>query len=139
VKIVVDSYAWIEVFAGTRKGEKAKEVIGKADAVLTPDIVLAEIARKYIREGLTERTVKERLIMISEASQVIAIDASIAFEAARAYFELKERAKDKGLREPSLFDAIVLGSSRVLNANIITGDEHFKDMPETIWLETKLN
>jgi len=38
------------------------------------------------------------------------------------------------LREPSLFDAIVLAVTKVLNANLITGDEHFREIPEVIWV-----
>lgn len=39
-----------------------------------------------------------------------------------------------GLREPSLFDAIVLTVAKVLSTNLITGDEHFREMPEVIWV-----
>ncbi|MEM2768072.1 MAG: PIN domain-containing protein, partial [Candidatus Bathyarchaeia archaeon] len=52
--VVVDSYAWIEIFIGSSQGEKAKEAILKAEEAYTPDIVLAEIARKYMREGVKE-------------------------------------------------------------------------------------
>jgi len=50
VKIVVDSYAWIELFAGSDKGEKVRrKYMEKSEEIYTPDIVLAEMARKYIR------------------------------------------------------------------------------------------
>jgi len=34
----------------------------------------------------------------------------------------------------SLFDAIILATARTLNAKIITGDEHFRDLDETLWI-----
>jgi len=47
---------------------------------------------------------------------------------------LREKAEKMGLREPSLIDAIVLATAKSLNANLITGDRHFKEEPETIWI-----
>jgi len=51
VKTVVDTYAWIEVFIGSACGEKAKEIIQKSEEAYTPDVVIAEVARKYLKEG----------------------------------------------------------------------------------------
>ncbi|MGB9895757.1 MAG: PIN domain-containing protein [Thermoproteota archaeon] len=38
------------------------------------------------------------------------------------------------LKEPSLFDAIVLATAKTLNASVITGDEHFRERTEAIWV-----
>ncbi|HIE32764.1 MAG TPA: type II toxin-antitoxin system VapC family toxin [Thermodesulfobacteriaceae bacterium] len=50
-RVVVDSYAWIEYFSGSKAGELVKEYLISASSAYTPSIVLAEIARKYMREG----------------------------------------------------------------------------------------
>ena len=134
MKIVVDSYAWIEIFSGTGKGSSASKVIDDAEELYTPDIVLAEIARKYRREGLDRRTIEKRLDSITEASQIIPIDRIVALESASAFLDLRDEAKKKGLREPSLFDAIILGTTRTAQGKVLTGDLHFKDLEETIWL-----
>jgi predicted nucleic acid-binding protein len=47
--------------------------------------------------------------------------------------QLSEKAKAEGRKNPSLFDAIVLATARLLNAKVVTSDEHFKHMPETLW------
>jgi len=65
VKIVVDTYAWVELFIGSKKGLIVKENLGSAEEVYTPDIVLAELARKYRREGVEASEVEERLSKIS--------------------------------------------------------------------------
>ncbi|PVU69214.1 PIN domain nuclease, partial [Sulfolobus sp. SCGC AB-777_L09] len=57
----MDSYAWIELFLGSEKGKKVIEIVSSADEVITPDLVLAEIGRKYIREGANEKEVRNRL------------------------------------------------------------------------------
>jgi len=135
VKIVIDSYAWIEHFLGSEKGRKVDEVLENADEIYTPDIVLAEIARKYLREGVQTRIVNSRLEEITEASTIICIDSKLALAASECYSKMAEYARKCQLSRPSLFDALVLATAKSLEAKVVTGDQHFKDMPETIWLE----
>jgi predicted nucleic acid-binding protein len=134
VKTVIDAYAWIEIFIGSRNGETAKEILQKTEEAYTPDIVLAEIARKYLREGSKENTIQQRLKTIEEISEIIPIDTEIAMESAKCYIKLAEKAKREKLKAPSLFDAIILATAKILNAKIITGDEHFKGIKETLWI-----
>lgn len=134
MKIVADARAWIELFAGTRKGEFVKKKLEEADVLITPDTVLAEVARKYFREGIREETTRQRLSTIMEASEPAYIDDDIAVEAAKAYMQLEKRAKDAGIAKPGLFDGIVLAIARKNEGKVLTGDEHFKGLPETIWI-----
>ena len=133
-KIVIDAYAWIEFFIGSGKGLDVKELMEDADEIYTPGTVLAEIARKYIREGVDEKTIDARLEVIVSASNITHIDAGIALEASRCYLELTTCAKKSKLNTPSLFDAIVLATGRLSKSKIVTGDEHFKNLAETIWI-----
>ena len=61
----MDAYAWVEFFLGSGKGSKVKELIETADDAYTPDTVLAELARKYLRERSPEKQVRERLTAIT--------------------------------------------------------------------------
>jgi predicted nucleic acid-binding protein len=133
-KIVVDAYAWIEVFLGSEAGRRAKGIIEEAETVLTPGTVLAEVARKYNRDGATAPTIRKRLATMLETSEPVDVDADLALEAAKATVQLERRAASSGLRKPSLFDGIVLASARQSDAKVLTGDEHFKDLAETVWL-----
>jgi len=134
VRIVVDSYAWIELFLGSPMGSKVRELIETADESFTPDSVLAELSRKYFREGAAEKLVSERLSAVQGASQVINIAPDLAVHASKAYLDLVERAKKRKLQSPSLFDGLVLGTARLRDAKVVTADAHFKDLPETIWI-----
>jgi predicted nucleic acid-binding protein len=134
VKIVIDAYAWIEFFAGSGKGCKVKEMMENADDVYTPDTVLAEIARKYVREGNEDRTVDARLEIINSASNIVQVDNKLALEAAKCYLELATKCRKFKLNTPSLFDAIVLATARLLKSKVVTGDEHFKNLSETVWI-----
>ncbi len=98
----------------------------------TPDIVLAEISRKYHREKADEKRVKSRLETIDSTTLVTPVDAEVALKAGRAYLELVDKARKERLRSPSLFDAIVLATARVYDSKVITGDEHFEKLPEAI-------
>ena len=135
VKIVIDSYAWIEHFLGTEKGRKTDSILKKADAVYTPDTVLAEVARKFVREGIDVDTVDEWLSEIVGASTIICLDAKLAIDAAQCYLVLEANAEISKLNRPSLFDAILLAVSKSLDSKVLTGDQHFKNLQETLWLE----
>lgn len=134
VKIVVDSYAWIEIFLGSEKGRVASDTIEESDQVITPDIVLAEVARKYAREGFKENLIRKRIRTIVESSQVFGIDENCAVVTARAHLEMENHAKKLKLHKPSLFDGLVLGTARVTESKVLTGDPHFRELPETLWL-----
>jgi len=137
MKIVVDAYAWIEVFLGSETGQRAKSIIEDAEGVLTPGTVLAGLrdhgAQEVEREA-AEPTVRKRLATMLEASEAVDVDADLAVEAAKATIQLERRAASSGLRRPSLFDGIVLASARMNKAKVLTGDEHFKGLAETVWL-----
>jgi len=135
VKTVVDSYAWIEHFIGSEKGGKVDEILQNSDEIYTPDAVLAEIARKYAREGVEEQIIYTRLQQIEDASDIVGLDAELALEAAKCYLEMEADAKKRKLTLPSLFDAVVLATGKSLDAKILTGDQHFKGLAETLWLE----
>lgn len=134
MKIVADAYAWVELFSGSPKGEFAKKKMEEAEAVITPDTVLAEVARKYLREGVKEETTRHRLSTILEASEPAYVDDEIAIKAGMACLQLEKRAKERGLRKPSLFDALVLAVARKNHGKVLTGDEHFEGLPDTIWM-----
>ena len=132
MKLVVDSHAWIELFLGSQKGLKVRRMIMDADEVRTPDVVLAEISRKYTREKAEKDTVKSRLETITSASLVTPVEIEVAMKAGEASIELAARAAKQRRRAPSLFDAIVLATARVHDSKVLTGDEHFEGLPDTI-------
>jgi predicted nucleic acid-binding protein len=135
VKIVIDTYAWIELLIGSERGNKVKELMENAEEVYTPSTVLAETARKFLREGTDEKTINTWLEIITNASVITQIDSATALEAAKCQIELSQQAKISKQNTPSLFDAIVYATARINQCKIITGDEHFKNLPETIWIE----
>ena len=134
MKIVVDTYAWIELLIGSEKGNKVKELIENAQEIYTPSTVLAETARKFFREGTDEKTINTWLEIITTASVITQIDSATALEAAKCHLELAKKAKISKQNTPSLFDAIIYATARINQCKILTGDEHFRNLHETIWI-----
>jgi len=128
----VDSYAWVELFLGGQKGQRVRGIIAEADEVRTPDVVLAELSRKYLREKAEVSTVRSRLETITSASLVTPVGVDVAVKAGEAFLELVDRAAKQRRRAPSLFDVIVLATARVHDSQVLTGDEHFEGLSETI-------
>jgi len=120
---VIDSFAWIEYFGGTEKGGKIKQYIESGKAV-TPTIVIAELSNKYSRENLE---FGERLKFIKFNTRIVLLTEDIADKSGKINVERKKLVKDWPLA-----DSIVLTTARELDAKIVTGDEHFKDLPEAI-------
>jgi predicted nucleic acid-binding protein len=121
----MDTFAWIEYFAGSEKGERAKGHIDSGEAI-TPTIVIAEFTDKYTREKMNP---KERLKFMRTKSTIVALDDEIAEVA--GIISAERRAKVKGW---GLVDSVVLATARVRGVKVVTGDEHFQDLNEAIMI-----
>jgi len=130
MRYVVDSYAWLEYFMGTVAGEKVKKIIESSeDEKLTPTICVAEIYAKVLRvEGLEKAEIQRAFIKLRSA--IVSLTEEIAVEAAKLDVEMKKSVAGWGIA-----DSIVLGTARKKKAKVLTGDEHFLNMPETIFIE----
>jgi len=55
-----------------------------------------------------------------------------------AGISLRNVSKESGCRsKPSLTDAIVYAVAKIMDAMIVSGDEHFRDLDNTLWLKTR--
>lgn len=133
--LIVDSFAWVELFSGRPAGLGARNRIAEADRVLTPDIVLAELARKFSRDGFPASQIAANLRSVAVLSDIVPIGAEIAITAVEADRELRRNAKRRSLPNPGLADAIVLAVARTFSGRVLTGDSHFESLPETVWLQ----
>ena len=132
--MIVDSFAWIEFLGGTSLEPAVRRELATADVVATPDLVLAEIARKLARDGIARSVASRKLHDISTLSQVAPVSLEIALGVAEADDDLRASAKSRGMERPGLADAIILSTTRALGGKVLTGDAHFHGLPETIWL-----
>ena len=129
MKYVIDSYAWIEYFVGTRAGEKVKPIIESRDEKITPLICLAEVYAKTLRVESEELAEKQRTF-IKEKSSLAPLDEATAVEAAKIVCRMKKEINGWGLA-----DSIVYATAVLKKANVVTGDEHFKKLENTVFIK----
>ncbi len=124
--MLLDSFAWMEYFMGTKKGEKVKKSVDDDVQLYTSPIVIAEIYSKSLR---TDGRADERKDFIMKRCATVVIDANIAVEAAKIHAENKALVPDFGLA-----DAFILATARSRKIKVLTGDSHFKDCSDAVML-----
>ncbi|MFH1256937.1 MAG: PIN domain-containing protein [Candidatus Diapherotrites archaeon] len=124
---VFDSYAWIEYFRGSEKGETVRRLLEES-RIATPTIVLAEISDSYGREN--HSFLEKDLSFITAKTAVIDLTADIAVLAGK----VKNIVREKYKTNFGLADAIILQTARKCAAKVVTGDEHFKNIQNTVFL-----
>lgn len=115
VTTTFDSWAWVEYFQGSKAGKRVEEIIQASEELCTPSLALLEIKAKYLRE---EKPYQERIDFICQRSRIVSMDKEIALKAA----EYREKLHTS--------DSIIYATSRVNKSKLLTGDPHFKNMPE---------
>ncbi len=124
--MMLDSFAWMEYFMGTAKGEKVQKLVDDDSQLYTSPIVIAEIYSKSLR---TDGNAEERKDFIMKRCAVVALDVNIAVESAKIHAENKVKTHDFGLA-----DAIILASARSRKIKVLTGDPHFKNFKDAVML-----
>jgi predicted nucleic acid-binding protein len=131
-KYVIDAYAWIEYFKASEYGETARKYV-ESNFSATPAIVVSEVSRKLQREievgNETPEGRLKRLEFVRATSQIVDLDFEIAAEAGRIDVEMKKKTRGWGLA-----DSIVLCTARSVKAKVVTGDEHFRETDEAIFI-----
>ncbi|MBI4148605.1 type II toxin-antitoxin system VapC family toxin [Candidatus Woesearchaeota archaeon] len=120
--IVFDSHAWIEYFMGSDKGKHVRTYVDGQEEIATPAVCLAEIKHKYMCDG---REFDSRLQFIMTRSKVANLTKEIALLAA-------EKKKEYKLY---MVDALVYAAGIYLGAHVLSGDGHFRHLPEVEFLE----
>jgi len=113
---LLDSFAWIEYFMGSKRGTKIKDYVEGIEPLYTSSICLTEVKSRYLRDRKDPAT---RINFIIERSFIISLDKEIALLAA----DIKQNHKLHTI------DAIVYATSQHKGLTLVTGDQHFKDIP----------
>ena len=118
--LVVDTFAWIEYFAGNPAYKDAVE----KSTLITPSVVGAEITRAFIRKGIPDKTIQKQLAIIKNMSLV----ADLEFEHAEAGGKL---AETHGLH----FSDALIYSFASKDRLFLTGDRHFERLPHVKFIK----
>lgn len=129
MKYVIDSYAWLEYFMGTKVGERVKEIIENSEEKITPTICLAEVYAKTLKVEDQQLAEKQKAF-IKEKSAIVFLDEMIAVEAAKVLVNNKKEIDGWGMA-----DSIVYATAIVKKADVVTGDEHFRKLKNVLLIE----
>ena len=86
---ILDTFAWIEYFLGSKNGEKVKNFIESNKAV-TPTIVIAELSARYSNEG---KNFSSRLKFIKFNTNTAFLNDTIAELAGKTKTEQRKKKK----------------------------------------------
>ncbi|MEK6860649.1 MAG: PIN domain-containing protein [Nanoarchaeota archaeon] len=124
MSVVLDTYAWIEYFLGSEEGKIVESYLKKDP--ITPFIVLLELSYRADKEVWDFR---RYLDFIKINSRITGLNEKFILKFGSFYNRTKKEIPTIGIA-----DVIVLLTANEEKAKILTGDEHFKNIPDTIFL-----
>jgi len=125
VAYLVDSYAWIEYLRGSSNGEKVNKILNSKDC-FTLNLVISEVVSKLKRE---KKDYELAYTAIINNSKILFSSPKFSKEIGLLHAEMKSKSKNFGL-----IDAHLLFLSKEFNLKIITGDMHFKNHKNVLFL-----
>ncbi|MBI2598188.1 MAG: PIN domain-containing protein [Candidatus Diapherotrites archaeon] len=115
--MLLDTYAWIELFNGTIKGFKVKEIIA-GNQCFTSAISIAELSEWIEKNKLNREHIFH---VVKNLSTIIEVNQEQLETAGVLKIEKRKAFKDFGL-----IDAIILATAKQYGLPILTGDKHFE-------------
>lgn len=119
--IVVDSCGWIEVFADGPLASSFDPYLQDLRSVFTPTIVIYEVYRK-LKQSMSEDDALSALTVLQQTI-VIPLSTEIALNAADLAIQ----------HQLSMADAFVLATGYAMDADVVTSDASFKDLPRVVY------
>jgi toxin FitB len=123
---VIDSSGWIELFMNGPLAEPYAEHLTDLGKIMTPTLVIYEVYKKLKKELGEEMALiasaqmeKTRIVPLSTAIAYRAADLSIQYRLATA-------------------DSMVYATADLNDAQLITSDADFKDLPSVLFLQSTL-
>ena len=118
--MIIDSYAWIELFKATENGNKVAGYITNGDCyTLTTSI--AEIVEWCLKANFDVNYIINKITILTA---ILDVDRKAAFFAGELNFQRKKTIKNWGM-----MDSVLLATALLNNLKILTGDKHFSDLP----------
>lgn len=114
---VVDSSAWLEYFADGPNAGAFARTIEAVDRLLVPTLTLYEVFKRVCSQRGEDDAL--RAVAQMEQGKVVALDRTIALDAARLSIE----------RRLPMADSIILATSETHKATLWTQDADFADVP----------
>ena len=124
---IIDTYALIEYFIGSKKGRKVKEIISSKNRIITPECCIAELKGWCLCEKLDFDKVYQ---IVRKNTEIEPIFTEDWLQSAEIRYKMRKENQSFGL-----VDAIIVSKQKKYNARIVSGDIHFKNIKNTVYLK----
>ncbi len=125
---LIDTYAWVEYFVGSSKGEILRTLfLKKTNTFYTVDCCLGELQAWSLRE---EKDFHLLLHTVHANSTILPLTEEDWILAGEERFQLRKTRAHFGL-----IDATLLVQQKKLECKIISGDSHFSGLKNVIFLQ----
>ncbi len=115
--MILDTYAWVELFLGSEKGKKVKDVL-ESEFCYASIVTLAEITKWCLQNDLD---VPKYIGAIQKAAAILNLNNAICILAGKITFDAKKTARSFGL-----IGGVIAATAELYNLRVLTGDEHFR-------------
>lgn len=115
--VLVDTCGWIEWLTNGTLSDKYEPFFDQITAMLVPTSIQYELYKWVVRQKGIQLALEA--VALTEQARVIPLSTSIALSAADFSAEHKL----------SFADAIIYATARFYQVELITSDDHFKDLP----------
>ena len=125
---LVDAYAWIEYFRGSKQGQKVSQLfLDMQNSFVTVESNVAEV-RLWALRGNQDF---DKLFQAIRANSTLSpLTIQDWLEAAIVRNGMRKTREHFGL-----IDAILIVKQKELRCKIISGDKHFKGLPGVVFIE----
>ena len=128
--VIFDAYAWVEYALDSPKAERVAELLESASEAITPASVLAELKESMLRQGIRVVVVNRILAYVKSRTTIVGIDSTVAELAGEINFTQKRTIKNWGM-----LDSFVYATAKVRRGRVLTGDPHFKQLKDVIYID----
>ena len=123
---VVDTSAWIEWLSDTPLGRKLGKQLPDKTQCVVPTLVQLELSKWLVRELDEDRA--DQTIAYTQKCMVVPLDTRIALRAAELHRQYKLATAD----------AIVCATALEHDAELLTCDAHFRNLPGVVYFKKPL-
>lgn len=123
---VIDTSAWIEWLIGSALGKKLGREFPDRAQCIVPTLVQLELSKWLVRELDEDRA--DQTIAYTQKCMVVPLDTRIALRAAELHRQYKLATAD----------AIVYATALEHDAELLTCDAHFRNLPGVVYFKKPL-
>lgn len=120
--VLVDTYAWLEMFQGSDKGKKVREIILEANPLCTSVLNIYELFYR-VEQLRGDGTANQYVDILKSRAEILSVTSEIACKGALIKMDYPEMGA---------VDCLIYATARENELVVLTGDQHFRNLSGVI-------